>query len=111
MSESSGESGDELSELERTGAAVAFRRSVVDRAKNAAKNDPGLSTNDRIRLFTYQRLLDRLFTESSAGSDMWVLKGATLGSKMPSPHGSTSCGRSSKPLIHPPWVAWAINDS
>jgi len=77
MSESSGESGDELSELERTGAAVAFRRSVVDRAKNAAKNDPGLSTNDRIRLFTYQRLLDRLFTESSAGSDMWVLKGAT----------------------------------
>ena len=77
MSESRGDPADQLSELERTQEAVSFRRSLVDRAKNAARNDPDLSTNDRIRLFTYQRLLDRLFTESSAGSDMWVLKGAT----------------------------------
>ena len=61
MRKSIGKPEDELSELDRTRQALAFRRSIVDKAKNAARNDPSLSTNDRIRLFTYQRLLDRLF--------------------------------------------------
>jgi hypothetical protein len=75
MSSHGGDPGP--SEIERIKRATAFRRSLTDRAKNAAAADPSLSVSDRLRLFTYQRLLDRLFTESSAGSEMWALKGAT----------------------------------
>jgi len=57
-------------------AAVAFRRSLLDRAKNAERRDPALDVQSRLRLFCYDRLLVRVFSHPAAAGS-WVLKGAT----------------------------------
>jgi hypothetical protein len=81
--------------------AQAFRASITDRAKNAARKDPSLSVTARLRLFCFQRFLDRLFSDPRTGDGSWALKGATsLLCRLPAARASKDIDIATRNALH-----------